>query len=128
MEKIRFYLDRPDERDRIAEAGFKRTAREHTYESRMQEILDEAVRSRQSQLKGMAGQRMVSMDEAVQAHQCPLPLKGLGELLAWLCSLIWGRERGPRAARRAVYELSWRIMGEKTFRASGWPGRMFPKE
>jgi hypothetical protein len=39
-ELIRYYLDRDDERAAIANAGQKRTMREHTYYQRMQELLD----------------------------------------------------------------------------------------
>ena len=39
MEKIRQYLDRGDERTRIAQAGQRRTLRDHVYTSRMGELL-----------------------------------------------------------------------------------------
>jgi spore maturation protein CgeB len=42
--------------------------------------------------------------------------------------LLFGKKKGPRAARRLVYEISWRIFREKTYSASGLPGRMFPKQ
>ncbi len=38
--KIRYYLDNPEERDRIIERGRQRILREHTYENRMQEMLE----------------------------------------------------------------------------------------
>jgi spore maturation protein CgeB len=128
VEKIHFYLDRPDTRDMIAEAGFRRTAREHTYESRMQEVLDAAAQSRVSGLKGAIGRKVVTVDEVVQLYQCSFPLKCLRKLVVLLFSLVWGQKRGMRAARRVIYEFSWRFMGKRTFSASGWPGRMFPKE
>jgi len=128
VQKIHFYLDRADQRDMVAEAGFKRTAREHTYESRMQEVFDAAARSRESRLKGAIGRKVVTMDEAVQLYQCSVPLKCLRKLVVLLFSLVWGQKRGMRAARRVIYEFSWRFMGKRTFSASGWPGRMFPKE
>jgi spore maturation protein CgeB len=127
VEKVRHYLDRPDERDRIAEAGFKRTACEHTYEVRLQQVLDAAARSRESRPKKSNGEKALSIDEAVKEHQCSLALKSLRALLVPPLSLVWGRKRGIRAARRLIYEFSWRFMGKRTFRASGWPGRMFPE-
>jgi hypothetical protein len=39
-ELIRYYLDHDDEREAIAQAGQKRTCREHTYEQRMQEFVE----------------------------------------------------------------------------------------
>ena len=42
-EKLRYYLDRPDARDRIARAGHERTRREHTYSRRFVALLDAAT-------------------------------------------------------------------------------------
>ena len=38
IEKIKYYLSHEDERQRIAEAGYRRTLRDHTYEKRFNEI------------------------------------------------------------------------------------------
>jgi spore maturation protein CgeB len=59
----------------------------------------------------------------------------VGPLLMWLrrimllpCVLFWGKARGPRAARRMLFEVSWRLLGRKTYAATGWPGRLFFRE
>jgi spore maturation protein CgeB len=39
-QKVRYYLDHPDERDEIAIAGYERTLRDHTYELRFRELFD----------------------------------------------------------------------------------------
>ena len=38
VESIRYYLDHEDERQRVAEAGYRRTLEDHTYEKRLDEI------------------------------------------------------------------------------------------
>ena len=38
VEKIKYYSERGDEREKIAEAGCQRTLREHTYKKRFEEI------------------------------------------------------------------------------------------
>lgn len=124
-EKIQFYLNHPSVRDRMAEAAFARTRSEHTYEHRLQALLEDARRVRNN-IKNN-NQLPRSFETIVRSHQLTTSLKMLRKILLTLCSFIWGVERGPRAARRLIFELSWRIMGEKTFRAAGWPGRMFPK-
>jgi spore maturation protein CgeB len=49
----------------------------------------------------------------------------LKRALTATCSLVWGQTRGARAARRLVFELSWRLAGSCTYSAAGWPGRLF---
>lgn len=40
LEKVKYYLAHPKERDQIAKAGQKRTLKDHTYKIRMQELVD----------------------------------------------------------------------------------------
>lgn len=40
VEKVKYYLERPEERERIARAGYERTTREHTYEKRFRELFE----------------------------------------------------------------------------------------
>jgi spore maturation protein CgeB len=128
VEKIKHYLVHPEERDRIAWAGFERTRREHTYEIRMKEVLDFALCARDKWLKNRGNQLDLSFDQIVQTHRVNLPLRLLRKMLVLPCVLIWGDKRGHRAARRLIFEFSWRFFGLKTFSASGWPGRMFPEQ
>ncbi len=41
VEKVRYYLERPEERERMARAAYERTLREHTYEERFRAIMNE---------------------------------------------------------------------------------------
>jgi spore maturation protein CgeB len=125
-EKIKYFLANPQERDAIAMAGFERTQRDHTYEMRMQEVLDFALNSRYNWLESNAKPETLDFEKATEGHQLNLFLKALRQGVLAPSIIIWGNERGQRAARRLMYELSWRIFGEKTFTAAGWPGRMFP--
>lgn len=124
-EKIKFYLTHPSVRDSMAEAAFASTRAKHTYEHRLQALLEDACTAR-TDIKN-TNQLPRSFESVVRSHQMTMPLKMLRKALLTICSFIWGDVRGPRAARRLIFELSWRIVGEKTFRATGWPGRMFPK-
>mgnify|MGYP001617003201 FL=1 len=38
IEKIKYYLAREDKRKKIANAGYERTSKDHTYEKRFREI------------------------------------------------------------------------------------------
>jgi spore maturation protein CgeB len=128
VDKIKYYLSHLEERDSKAKAGFVRTCREHTYETRMKTVLDYALCSRDKWLKNHRNQSGLSLERAVQKHKINPLFKFLRKMLIVPCVLIWGNIRGRRAARRLTFELSWRLFGEKTFTASGWPGRMFPEQ
>jgi spore maturation protein CgeB len=61
-------------------------------------------------------------------HRQTVSLRLFRKVLTVPCVWIWGQQRGPRAARRILFELSWRLCGETTYSAAGWPGRIFYKE
>jgi spore maturation protein CgeB len=126
--KIRHYLNNPEKRDRIAIKGYERSARDHTYETRMEELLAFAFEMKRPSWFSEKNTWVFTFDTALSAHQMTRILKLLRLLLVGISNLIWGRTRGPRAARRLVFEVSWRFLGEKTFTASGLPGRMFPEQ
>jgi spore maturation protein CgeB len=125
--KIRHFLEHGKERDEIAAAGYQRTVSEHTYDRRLSTVLDFALVMRD---KRLAGSEPSPLDwgkfrQAEQRHRWDAKLVVLRRMLVAMCSKLWGPKRGPRAARRLVFELSWRIAGAHTYSAAGWPGRMF---
>lgn len=120
---VRYYLANPDARDRVARAGHRRTAEQHTYPKRFREILEGL----------MPGQTPWQLDprelaDVARRHRAGGLLRAFRSALAAPLSLAFGAERGLRAARRLAYEASWRLVGESTYRAAGWPGRLFFKE
>ena len=132
IERIRHFLAHPEERDRIAAAGHARTRREHTYSRRLERLLDEATRLGRREAQGRAGADASHVRQVLaslaQAHRPGPWLNALRAALVFPLRLVWGEQRGPRAARRLLYELSWRLAGAKTYGASGWPGRLFYRE
>lgn len=129
-DKIRYYLVHPAERDAIAQAGYERTCVEHTYDQRLTEMLDFALRQREKYFayQGVIPTGQIDwarFEEVAQQHRDDIKLLILKRGLVAICSAIWGPVRGPRAARRLVFELSWRLVGARTYSAAGWPGRMF---
>lgn len=122
VEKIRHYLAHKDERDTIARAGFDRSRREHTYEQRMQRVLDYALSAKSKSPDHPAPR---PFEDALAAHRLTPSLRLLGNAMKGMGRLLFGPQRGPRAARRFMFELSWRLLGHHTYTAAGWPGRMF---
>jgi spore maturation protein CgeB len=127
-EKIRYYLKHSDERDAIAQAGHQRVLSEHLYEKRFAPILERA--------KEIAGERrkqpwaLISdqLKPFVEKHRGAAFLRrGLDALRA-----VGGEDAHRklfwRAQRRLAYEFSWRVFGEWTFQAAGWPGRLYYRE
>ena len=124
--KLAVYLNQPEERDRIAQAGQRRVALEHTYEARFAALLEAAVRRR----RPFAGQQidMKKFISISKRHEVGFGLSLFRLLLVLPCILLWGRARGARAARRFLFEASWRLVGRHTYTAGGWPGRLFYRE
>jgi spore maturation protein CgeB len=130
VDKIRYYLSHPGERDAIAWAGYERTLAEHTYDKRLAEVLEFALRQREDYFANQGTSHVDKMDwtrfeNAVQQHRLDWKLRLLKRILVASCSAVWGRVRGPRAARRLLFALSWRISGHATYSARGLPGRLF---
>ncbi|MFA7279988.1 MAG: glycosyltransferase [Sterolibacterium sp.] len=123
-DKIKQLLANPDRRNRIAQAGNQRVRRGHTYEIRLQPLL-EKVPPGQSQTQSTD---WPAFERLIERHRPGWWLRLLKILLTGPCMLIWGRQRGPRAARRLLFELNWRIAGSHTYSAGGWPGRLFFRE
>jgi spore maturation protein CgeB len=127
--KTTFYLSNPAARDRMAWAGHKRTIAEHTYDRRFRDLLDYidahvAPERRQRPWRIDPGQ-LHGLAELHRATKAIWPLRVAIETLA---RAFVGRDRSARAARRIVFEASWRLVGKRTFGAAGLPGRLFFRE
>lgn len=125
VEKIVYYLAKPKERDLIAQAGFLRTCSEHTYERRLLEIVNSVTLASNPISEHVP---LVNFDAVMARHTVSPILKILRDFLRFLGILVFGKNRGARAVRRIIYEISWRIAGRQTFTASGLPGRLFPHD
>jgi spore maturation protein CgeB len=126
--KIPYYLNNPQLRDAIARAGHVRVRQEHTYDIRLKEVLEFAADARAAWRLGHPNVVAPNLTHAEKAHELTPILRTLRSILISACSLIVGRKRAPRAARRLIFELSWRFAGRRTYTASGLPGRLFYAE
>jgi len=123
-DKVRFFLENPKQRDLIASAGFLRTSREHTYTERMRSVLRFAQLAKSQHLLPFLNE--CDYYACLSQYRLGLVLRILRRILIAIFVPLFGRKRGVRAARRLVFELSWRFAGARTFTAAGLPGRMFP--
>jgi spore maturation protein CgeB len=127
--KIKKYLDEFANRDRMAEAGYRRTIDQHTYEHRFSKLLDAAEEMKKNSSQHLtSGIDMEMFADIEKRHKVGIALRIWGQLWRFPFILVWGKVRGQRAARRLLFELSWRFAGGKTYSASGWPGRLFYQE
>lgn len=128
IEKVRYFLSHSNERDRIACAGHARTKEAHTYEIRLSDNLtklETLVRARRDQPWTLSAAALVS---SVQRHRHNTVARWIRPVLVLPLSFVFGKMRGPRAARRFLFELSWRFAGAATYSARGLPGRLFYRE
>jgi spore maturation protein CgeB len=127
---IRHHLSHPNERDAMAVAGHARTRREHTYEARFSHLFTVVLDKLPARSKPAA--TSISLEEELinleARHRTGVALRVLRALIVVPCKMLWGPQRGVRAARKILFELSWRLAGKHTYSASGWPGRMFYAE
>ena len=126
-EKVRHFLAHPAERDAIAHAGFARTKTDHTYDTRLRELLAFSLEAKEKWLQERKPMAPLSFERCCARYPLTGPLRLLRTALLKICCAIWGEQRGPRAARRLVFESSWRLLGARTFTAKGLPGRLFPE-
>lgn len=126
VDSIERLLSNPDQRDAIAFNGYHRVLREHTYNLRFADLLQKIEEPRA--LKPQRSLQWAVFDEISQAHRLSFPLRCLRILIVLTARLVWGPLRGARAARRLMFELSWRFFGSYTYTSAGWPGRMFYRE
>ena len=122
---VRRLLDKPAERDAMANAGHARVVRDHTYECRLAELLAKVVPASNQARRPVDWQRFFNL---ARRHHPGVILRALRALLRGLATLAFGTVRGPRAARRMLFEISWRLAGRHTYTAAGLPGRLFYRE
>jgi spore maturation protein CgeB len=126
--QIRHFIRNPGERDAIARAGFERTRRQHLYDQRMRELLGALIDGEAKNARRAEKRMHIDWDafeSAARRHKVDWKLRLLKRVLVGPCRLVWGGSRGKRAARRILFELSWRIVGDRVYSAAGWPGRLF---
>jgi len=127
--KAKFYLANPVVRDRLAWAGHKRVIAEHTYDRRFRSLLD-YVHTNVAPERSRRPWRIDTgqLQPLVHRHRDTKAIRPLRVAIETIARAIVGRQRGARAARRIVFEASWRMAGKRTFSAAGLPGRLFFRE
>ncbi|HEY7533760.1 MAG TPA: glycosyltransferase [Nitrospiraceae bacterium] len=123
---VKSLLAYPGRRDEVAHKGFERVKNEHTYDRRFSEMFRELTDRAKPRPRRPVDWSKLAV--AAGRHQINLAQRLLRILLIRAATLIWGNQRGPRAARRLLFELSWRVAGSHTYSAAGWPGRIFYRE
>ncbi len=127
-EKIAYFLNHGEERDKMAMAGHTRTRNEHTYEARFERVLAIVHQLKKVPRSGPSALDAGTFGALIKAHETGFMLRLVRIALLVPCVAAWGWKRGPRAARRILYEFSWRMCGKHTYTASGLVGRIFYQE
>ena len=124
VKKITYFLNESSERYRITKAGNKRTIREYTYTKRMKAIIDRVdLCGRENIESGIS-----EFNEIVKEYKVSWWILVIRRILITLGISLFGKARGPRFARRLVYEISWRLFGKTMYTTKSLVGRMFYEE
>ena len=126
IHRVKSLLADPARRDSIAKQGFERVVAEHTYDRRFKELFNELTPKSTRRHFGPIDRG--AFEAAASRHRSGPAMRILRWCLIVIASSLWGRRRGPRAARRLTFEVSWRLRGAWTYTAAGWPGRLFYRE
>ena len=126
--KIQQYLNSRERRDVMATRAFERTRDEHTYGARLRDIIEFAKAAKREWEKSRRPGTLFTLEEAILRHRIRFLHRAIRAALVGLTTLLFGPRRARRAARRLVFELSFRLAGRTTYQARGWPGRLFPKD
>ena len=122
IKKIKFYLNNLEERDNIVFNGFRKTSDEFTYKKRVENIIKMANISKKVNVHS------VDFKKAKALHKENIFMDLIKSILIFCGIIFFGKEKGYRFARRAIYEFSWRFFGKNTYKAKGLVGRMFYNE
>ncbi|MHB8483635.1 MAG: CgeB family protein [Nitrospiria bacterium] len=130
-QQIRCFLKNPGIRDSMALAAHKRVCLEHTYDQRLADVLRFALQNKKGEFSVQKHLNQNKIDwghfeSTVSQYKVGRGLNLLKNILVSLFSFLFGPRLGCKISRRLVYETSWRFFGNKTYKASGWPGRLFP--
>ncbi len=122
IKQIKYYLNNLELRDSLVMNSFQKTSKNYTYANRLNEIIDVVQTIEKKNIE------KIDFSKVTDKHKSTLFLDLLKSLLLFIGNLIYGKDKGKRFARRVVYEFSWRIFGEDTYKSKGIVGRMFYDE
>jgi spore maturation protein CgeB len=128
--KIKHYLSHPAQRDAIANAAHAGVARDHTYAARFPNLIAQA---QANVAAGNPTRRTSTLDPtalapAIARHTCGPALTATRWAITRAARIATPANRATPAARRIIYETSWRTLGARTYTAAGLPGRLFYHE
>jgi len=113
VEKIRYYLDHDDEREAIAQAGYIRAHRDHTWRTRLTRVFDDLHRSAcllgKSQIRTVTSSIPVKAKLSASNYHYGIGVKFFRENRYALCKdeieLALGYNPSDSSARRLLYVL-----------------------
>jgi spore maturation protein CgeB len=121
IRKIKYYLEHYEERNIMVQKSFKKTSTKYTYASNIKTIISKLQTISKKESKN------IDFEKVVLQHKKSIMLSIIKYILIFIGTLIY-KKRGKRFARRLVYELSWRVFKENTYKSKGIVGRMFYRE
>lgn len=122
VSKIKYYLKNEEEREMICRNGYFRCYNQYSYKKIMQNILKKIskIKNKKSFIKSIDsshyGLSKVRLHWLFHLYKC---------VTQSIFGLFFFKQYGIKISRRLLFEIEWRLRGEKTYSLNGWCNNLF---
>ena len=115
--KIAYYLNNETERKRICNNGYLKCSKKYSYSKIMRNIL-----------KLTSQKKIVNFSNEKSNYYKYLPpfvLRLYKFFLLSILQVFFSKEKALKFSRRLLFEIEWRVRGDKTYSFKGWCSNLF---
>jgi len=119
--KIHYYLLRSDERKNICNNSYLRCRKNYNYRKIIQNILNILKEYKHKKKTNT----ILYKDFKLLRKNNHWMLKFYKTVSEFLMQLLFSKQKARKISRRFLFEIEWRIRGEKTYSSYGWCSNLF---
>jgi len=119
--KIKYYLKHEIKRERICNNGYLRCSKEYYYKKIILDIL-ELISNKKSK-KLTINSPFKNLDLSTRSSSIVLRFYKYISIL--ILKMFFSKDKAVKFSRRLLFEIEWRVRGEKTYSSKGWCSNLF---